>query len=58
VEQIVTLNANPATQTMASTWSLQMTGGDDVGNLDLVADSIRVLVDRFIAAYREANAKR
>jgi len=58
VQQIVTLNANPATQTMASTWSLRITGSDDVGNLKLVAESIRDLVGRFIQAYREANAKR
>jgi hypothetical protein len=35
-----------------------MTGIDAGGRSDLVAESVEVPVDRFIRAYREANAKR
>lgn len=58
LKQLVHLEANPALKTLAATWSMDMTGKSDLGRLNLVSESIRFLVDRFIGAYKEANAKR
>lgn len=58
VEQLVRLDTNPSVKTVASTWSLSITGNVDIGSLNIVKESIRILVDRFIRAYREAGAKR
>ncbi len=58
LKQLVHLEANPALKTLAATWSMDMTGKSDLGRLKLVSESIRFLVDRFIGAYKEANAKR
>jgi hypothetical protein len=58
VKQIVARNPNQAKQTAASKWSLQMTGSDDIGNLDLVSERICAIADRFIRVFKEAKANR
>jgi len=58
VEQLVRLDTNPAVKTVASTWSLNMTGNVNVGNLSIVRESIRILLDRFIQAHGIANARK
>jgi hypothetical protein len=55
VEQLVRLDLNPAVKTVASTWSLSMTGNANIGNLDIVAQSVRILLDRFLQAHGAAG---
>ncbi len=55
VEQLVRLDAKPSVKTLASTWSLNMTGNVNVGNLQNVAESILILLDRFVQAHAANN---
>jgi hypothetical protein len=50
LRQIVTLEANPDLQTLASTWSVNMAGIANIGSLDTINKNVNVLVDRFIEA--------
>ena len=55
VRQVVYLEANPKVRTMATTWSMNMTGSANIGNLHIIRNDAMVLVERFIAAYRAVN---
>jgi hypothetical protein len=55
--QIVTLEANPDTKTLASTWSINMAGIANIGTLNTIKDNVNVLVDRFIDANLSVNRK-
>ncbi len=55
LRQIVAMEANPQTKTLASTWSLDMTGTVDVEKPDGVRRNVGILVDRFVSAYQSAN---
>jgi len=58
VRQVVYLEANPKVRTMATTWSMNMTGIANIGNLHIVRNDAMVLVERFVAAYRAVNKGR
>ncbi|HNY73254.1 MAG TPA: hypothetical protein PKL55_06920 [Syntrophales bacterium] len=58
VRQVVYLEANPKVRTMATTWSMNMTGMANIGNLHIVRNDAMVLVERFVAAYRAVNKGR
>jgi hypothetical protein len=54
LRQIVFLEADPAVKTMADTWSINITGVANIGNLPIVRNDVRVLVDRFVQACKLA----
>ncbi|MCX7816968.1 MAG: hypothetical protein N2317_05625 [Syntrophales bacterium] len=55
LRQLAFLTANPKLQTAVTTWSLNVTGLANIGNIHHIQHDAFVLVDRFVAAYREAN---
>ena len=55
VQQGVMLEANPKIKTMATTWSIEMTGIANIGTLDSIKTNTAYLVDRFINAYRSVR---
>jgi hypothetical protein len=55
LQQIVYMEANPNVQTLATTWSVNMTGLANIGNLQVINHDVGVLVGRFIDAFRAAN---
>jgi len=57
LKQIVTMEANPDTKTLAPTWSINMTGIAGIDKLDIIRNDLATLVDRFIKAYWTANKK-
>jgi len=57
LKQIVAMEANPDIKTLASTWSINMTGMAAMDKLDKIRDALATLMDRFIKAYRTANNK-
>ncbi len=55
VRQVAYLEANPKVRTMATTWSMNMTGSANIGNLHIIRNDAMVLVERFVAAYKAVN---
>ncbi|HVN96743.1 MAG TPA: hypothetical protein VMT62_09960 [Syntrophorhabdaceae bacterium] len=55
--QLVTLEASPNMKTLASTWSVDMAGVANIGNLNLIRNNVGVLVDRFIEARQSIVSK-
>jgi hypothetical protein len=55
--QIATLETNPGTKTLASTWSINMAGIANIGTLGAIKDNVSILVDRFVDACVAANRK-
>jgi hypothetical protein len=53
--QIVYLETNPKIRTLADTWSINMTGIANIGNLHIIRNDIMVLINRFIQAYKSVN---
>ena len=58
LKQMVSLEINPSAKTLASTWSLNMTGIANIGTLDSIRTNIMRLTDRFIDVYKAANQKK
>jgi hypothetical protein len=58
LRQIVHLEANPKVKTLADTWSINITGMANIGNLNVVTKDTSILLDRFIQAYRSANKRK
>jgi len=52
VRQVVSLEANPAVKTLAGTWSLNLTGMANIGNLKQIRQDLNELTGRFVGAYR------
>lgn len=57
LRQIVSMEANPEIKTLASTWSINMTGIAGVEKLDIIRDALANLTDSFIKAYWGVNSK-
>ena len=55
LRQIAYLEANKEVRALADTWSINMTGMANIGNLNIVKNDVMVLVERFVHAYRAAN---
>jgi hypothetical protein len=55
LRQVVILEANPAVKTLADTWSINITGITNIGNLKLIGQDLGVLTGRFIQSYRSVN---
>jgi hypothetical protein len=58
LKQMVSLEINPSTKTLAATWSQNMTGIANIGTLDSIRNDVMRLTDRFIDAYKSVNQKK
>jgi hypothetical protein len=58
LQQIVKMEANPKVNTLAATWSLNMTGITNIGSLNIIKGDVEVLLARFQQAYWAVNRKR
>jgi hypothetical protein len=58
LHQLVSMESNPKIRTLASTWSMNVTGIANIGTLTVIRNNILYLVDRFIGAYKAVNNKR
>ena len=52
IQQIVYMEANPKIQTLATTWSVNMTGMTNIGKLDIIRSETGVLVGKFVEAFK------
>jgi len=57
LRQLAVLEANPQVKTLAATWSLNITGLANIGNLNLIRQDVGALAGRFVQAYRAVNKK-
>lgn len=57
LRQVVFLESNPAIKTLADTWSINITGIANIGNLDIIRKDAGALVERFVQAYWAVNRK-
>lgn len=55
LRQLVTLDANPKIKALADTWSMNITGTANIGNLGVIRNDVGVLVERFVTAYKAVN---
>jgi hypothetical protein len=55
LRQIVSLEANPKVKTLADTWSINITGVANIGNLNVIKKDVDVLLEQFIRAHLSAN---
>jgi len=58
LQQVVKMEANPKVNTLAATWSLNMTGMANIGSLKIIKGDMEVLLGRFQQAYWAVNRKR
>ncbi|MDD5169412.1 MAG: hypothetical protein PHN75_11385 [Syntrophales bacterium] len=58
LRQVVFLEVNPKVRTFADTWSINITGVANIGNLSIIKKDAMVLLDRFIQAYKAVNRRR
>jgi hypothetical protein len=58
LQQIVSIDSNPKIKTLASTWTMNVTGIANIGNLNIIRDNILYLTDRFAEAYKSVNSKK
>ena len=57
LRQMATLIANPQQKTMATTWSMNITGQANIGTLQAIRQDTGVMVGKFVQAYRSVNKK-
>ena len=57
LRQLATLDANPQLKTLATTWSINITGQANIGTLNVIRKDAGVMVGRFVQAYRGVNKK-
>jgi hypothetical protein len=57
LQQVVQMEANPKIKTLATTWSMNMTGMANIGNLHVIKGDVGVLVGKFVEAYKAVNKK-
>lgn len=55
LRQIVSLENNPRIKTLADTWSVNITGMTNIGNLNVIRKDADVLLERFIQAFKSVN---
>lgn len=55
VRQTAILEVNPKLRTVVATWSTNMTGLTNIGNLSLIKKDVMVMVHKFVAAYQATN---
>jgi len=57
LRQLATLDANPQLKTLATTWSLNITGQANIGTLNVIRKDAGVMVGRFVQAWKAGNGK-
>lgn len=57
LRQVVFLAADTNIKSLANTWSINITGVTDIGNLQVIRHDVGILVDRFIQVYSAVNKK-
>jgi len=57
LRQVVSLEVNPKVKTLADTWSINITGVANIGNLNVIKKDAAVLLERFIQAYNSVNRR-
>ena len=57
LRQLAVLEASPQVKTLASTWSLNITGLANIGNLNLIRQDVGALAGKFAQAYQAVNKK-
>jgi hypothetical protein len=57
LRQVVFLEANPQIRSLTGTWTMNITGVANIGNLDLIRKDVGALTDRFIQALAAVNRK-
>lgn len=55
LRQVVLLAAYPHIKSLANTWSINITGVTNIGNLEIIKHDVGFLVDRFILVYTTVN---
>ena len=55
VRQLVTLVSRPGKPISGDTWSINMTGVMNIGQLQTLYDNLGLLLDRFVQAYKKGN---
>ncbi len=58
LQQLVSIDSNPRIKTLASTWTINVTGIVNIGTLNIIRDNMFFLVDRFVEAYKSVNARK
>lgn len=58
LQQIVSIDSNPQIKTLASTWTMNVTGIANIGTLNVIRDNVLYLADCFAEAYKSANSKK
>ena len=56
VQQIASLEVNPAKKAMVATWSTNMTGVVNLGGLKGLSEQVKVLTNVFVKAFLSANS--
>lgn len=57
VRQLATLVSQPGKPVSGATWSLNMTGVMNIGQLQALYDNLGLLLGRFVEAYKKVNEK-
>lgn len=55
LRQVVSLEVNPKIKTLADTWSINITGEANIGNLNILRKDALALVEGFVRAYQSVN---
>ena len=58
LRQLVSLEANPAIKTLADTWSLNITGVANIGNMGVIRNDVMVLVERYVQAHLSVSHRK
>jgi hypothetical protein len=57
LQQITSLQTNPAVEALATTWSINMTGVVNPGTANYISENVKSLVGLFVKAYTSVHGK-
>ena len=58
LQQVVSLEAHPPTRILVGTWTVNLTGVANIGSLGNIRNDVRVMVERFVQAYKIVNSNK
>ncbi len=58
LRQLVSLEVNPAIKTLADTWSINITGVANIGNMSVIRNDVMVLVERYVQAHLSGSHRK
>ncbi len=58
LQQLATMDANPAIKSLVGTWSVNIAGMVNIGTVTALRDRVKNLIDIFTAAYLSVNPKK